>query len=852
LKADKELQRKFFDWMHKELALRNREGWYLVNNREVDRHGGKELLDSLYEGQLWRALEAVYSDTNHSWDPWRFPKVPDGYWNELANQRKFFEWLYKTLKLRNMDGWYTIHVREAQRYGGRVLLSMHNNDMAKALSAVYPEHKFDVWRFGTVPEGFWDSRENLKKFFDWAHKDLQLKTLDGWYRVYNREIERRGGKAILTKYKGYLGHALAEVYPEKEWQIWRFQELPKDYWNDKSVHRKYFESVSKDLNLKSLEGWYHVSKSDVSRYGSGGPMPLFYGNSLSVALMELFPEHKWVIWRFSKVPEGFWDKVENRRSFFEWLYKELKLKDTDGWYRVTRTSVARYGGSALLAMHQDSLPKTLQAIYPEHTFNIWRFQQTPKSTWNDIRNQRSFFEWLGKKMGLRDLSGWYKIVKLDLVRYGGRGMMGAYNHHLSDALLKIFPDHAWEPWQFWKAPTGFWDSADNQRTFFDWYMNKKRQFKTLEGWYEVTTKELEANGGKALMPRFYGSVFMAVSSIYPEHKWDAFRFKQAYDGYWSVPVSVGTRLSYMQKIALKRPDLLKEPMPTEADPSFKPRRFTFNERRNLWGGAFALGQYWDGKEDPTGYWMSEKIDGVRVMWDGEMLYSRSGLALKLPRFFTDGLPKLFLDGELWMGRSRGEDIADLCRKAKPTNETDEWDDVTYVVFDIPEYAELPYEKRMEILDSLKLGTYSRPIGRRKCTGLEDMQNYLKEITDNLGEGIMLRKPETQYVAGRSSTTLKVVKHREAEVQFVGPYQRNKTLLCEQPDGNICVATCPPDIYQHPPKANSVITVRYTGIRQNGKFRNASFVRERPDVTWEDVLRNAEPLLPKTIPKPRLE
>jgi hypothetical protein len=35
-----ELQKKFFDWMFKELLLKDVQQWYLINNRELDRHGG--------------------------------------------------------------------------------------------------------------------------------------------------------------------------------------------------------------------------------------------------------------------------------------------------------------------------------------------------------------------------------------------------------------------------------------------------------------------------------------------------------------------------------------------------------------------------------------------------------------------------------------------------------------------------------------------------------------------------------------------------------------------------------------------------------------------------------------------
>jgi hypothetical protein len=52
--------------------------------------------------------------------------------------------------------------------------------------------------------------------------------------------------------------------------------------------------------------------------------------------------------------------------------------------------------------------------YARHTWIPWRFDSVPKGYWNDIKNQRSYIEWLGKEMGVTDLSDWYKIKHVDL------------------------------------------------------------------------------------------------------------------------------------------------------------------------------------------------------------------------------------------------------------------------------------------------------------------------------------------------------------------------------------------------------------------------------------------------------
>src|SRR5712675_1526836 len=63
-----------------------------------------------------------------------------------------------------------------------------------------------------------------------------------------------------------------------------------------------------------------------------------------------------------------------------------------------------------------------------------------------------------------------------------------------------------------------------------------------------------------------------------------------------------------------------------------------------------LAESWDCATDPTGWWLSEKLDGVRAYWDGRQFLSRQGNLFHAPDFFVAGLPATPLDGELWLGR----------------------------------------------------------------------------------------------------------------------------------------------------------------------------------------------------------
>src|SRR4051794_13748895 len=96
---------------------------------------------------------------------------------------------------------------------------------------------------------------------------------------------------------------------------------------------------------------------------------------------------------------GFWGNETNQRKFMESVGHELGLKSQEDWYNVSRHQVEIKGGWALLNGH-GSLAKTLSITFPEHEWNSALFANVPHSYWSDMRNQRSFFDWMAKKLGL--------------------------------------------------------------------------------------------------------------------------------------------------------------------------------------------------------------------------------------------------------------------------------------------------------------------------------------------------------------------------------------------------------------------------------------------------------------------
>ncbi|KAF8723466.1 hypothetical protein AX14_009249 [Amanita brunnescens Koide BX004] len=178
----------------------------------------------------------------------------------------------------------------------------------------------------------------------------------------------------------------------------------------------------------------------------------------------------------------------------------------------------------------------------------------------------------------------------------------------------------------------------------------------------------------------------------------------------------------------------------------------------------------EASHDPTGWWISEKLDGVRTYFDGKSFSSRLGNAFTPPEWFFKNLPKgVTLDGELFGGRGKFQDTVSIVK----TINSPHWQGITFQVFDVPSMGEKPFEERFEYLEGMfgPGGTHAAPhivvVEQIKAEGKDHVLQRLKEIETLGGEGVMLRKPESSYEGRRSNTLLKVKTFQDAEAIVTG-------------------------------------------------------------------------------------
>jgi len=251
-----------------------------------------------------------------------------------------------------------------------------------------------------------------------------------------------------------------------------------------------------------------------------------------------------------------------------------------------------------------------------------------------------------------------------------------------------------------------------------------------------------------------------------------------------------------------------------------------------------LAHSWTPDINLTGWWMSEKLDGVRAYWDGKQFTSRQGNVYHAPDWFIEDLPKdVHLDGELWLSRKMFQRAVSIVRRQ---DKNDMWQEMTFLVFDAPQLDEV-FEARIafiaQCLDEFR-PKFARPHAHERCNGIDHLRDELARVEALGGEGLMLRKPGSRYEVGRSSTLLKVKSFHDTEARVIehlpgaGKHKgRLGALSVELSDGTrFSVGTGFSDQERiNPPPIGSIITVRYQELSDRGVPRFPSFVRIRTDV-----------------------
>jgi len=242
------------------------------------------------------------------------------------------------------------------------------------------------------------------------------------------------------------------------------------------------------------------------------------------------------------------------------------------------------------------------------------------------------------------------------------------------------------------------------------------------------------------------------------------------------------------------------------------------------------------QEDVSQWLVSEKLDGVRGIWNGEKLHFRSGKLIHAPKWFTENFPAQPMDGELWMGRGTFDRLSGIVRKKIPVEL--EWKQVRYMLFELPDSSgnfTTRFKMMVNLTASAKI-PWLKAIPQIRLNSEEELLKMLDDVVKKGGEGLMLHHADSLYHSGRSADLLKLKPWQDAEATVIeilpgkGKFSGMMgSLLVKDQSGQIFrIGTgFSNNERRDPPPVGSVISYKFTGTSKKGLPRFASFLRIRP-------------------------
>lgn len=248
------------------------------------------------------------------------------------------------------------------------------------------------------------------------------------------------------------------------------------------------------------------------------------------------------------------------------------------------------------------------------------------------------------------------------------------------------------------------------------------------------------------------------------------------------------------------------------------------------------------KKNFNGYLMSEKLDGIRGIWEAGKFKTRQDNPIHTPSYFTYNFPSFKLDGELWMARAKFDEVSALTRSDNLDSSL--WKSVTYNVFDVPNACEefkltpCTLSNRLKVLERYlqqNPNPYIKIIKQIPIKDQEHLKEFYKDIIFNKGEGVVIRKDFAPYEKGRSKNALKLKPYEDAECKVIaytegkGKFQgKIGALLCQMPNDRVIKigSGLKDKDRENPPKIGSIVTYKFNGLTKNSLPRFPVFLHIR--------------------------
>ena len=410
---DKKNVQTFLLHVKEKYNLKNEKDWNLISKKDIKAlYGGNTLLNkySLFELKLLGFPDGNFNSVKNS-----------GFWNDENNVKQFLKQLKVKLNLNTPNDWNLLSQKDIQANGGSSLLQNYSLYKLKCIGCPEGKNFFKKPKL-SKPSGYWNNEENVKQFLKNLENKYNLKSLDDWENITQKDIRLNGGNRLLSKYSLFELKCLG--FPSGK-DLFKKPKLskPAGYWNNEENIKHFLNSLKLKFNFNSVHDWNSLSLSHIDSVNGRGLLQKYSIYELKCLAC---PEGKdFFINKFKKSkPSGYWDNIENVKLFLSSLEKKLHIKSPEDWNLLSQKDIKINGGSRLLDKY--SLYELKCIAYPDN-ISIFNPPQRSSQYWENEENIHEFINELKQKFSLQNNEDWERLSKKQIQAIGGSGLARKYS-----------------------------------------------------------------------------------------------------------------------------------------------------------------------------------------------------------------------------------------------------------------------------------------------------------------------------------------------------------------------------------------------------------------------------------------
>ncbi len=126
----------YLKWLGKQLGFKSAIDWLNVRGQDFRNRFGFTLISEYYAGSIEKAVKELFPES--PFKPWEFHQVPNGFWDDPANCRKYLNWLGKRLGFKRKEDWYRVRRIDFRNNSGNGFLKRFKTPYS-GLNIAYPD-----------------------------------------------------------------------------------------------------------------------------------------------------------------------------------------------------------------------------------------------------------------------------------------------------------------------------------------------------------------------------------------------------------------------------------------------------------------------------------------------------------------------------------------------------------------------------------------------------------------------------------------------------------------------------------------------------------------------------------------